>query len=701
MYRVEKWLMVIAFIIIQLYGYAQPNVNRQYTDSLQKRLAFITYDTERINVLLDLAESLQNIDSTQCLNYLLGAEVLARKINWSAGIFRLEIRLGYYYYAHNNIVKAIESYDSAANIALQRNRWSDLKNAYYNLAQTYLNKLGDYQRTLNYYNKILQIKQKDNERMSTWANIGEVYKNLGDYTKALESYEQALKIVSHLIVITKENTEYKITQSGLFITTADIYIATGEFDRALLNYQKALEVDNPIIKCIAYQGIGQTYLLKNDIEKSISNYDTALQVAYKMQGSGFLEVVLTNLANAYVAKGDITKAIDYALQAKATATKAQNRPQLGSIYGTLGKIYNAQKAYANAESYLKQALVIAQETGAKKEEKDAWEILSQTYTGMQQPAKAFNAYKKFIALRDTIYNADKAKELTRLDMQGEFDRKQTADSIKQADEKKIADFKLQRQRIMSYSGFAGVLIAIIVALLIYRNYSNSRKANAIITKANETIKEEKQVSENLLLNILPSHVADELKRKGDVEAKQFDNVTILFTDFVNFTITSERLSPSELVAELHTCFKAFDEIIGKYNIEKIKTVGDAYLAAAGLPDANPNHATDVVNAAIDIRNFMTARKQAMGDRTFAIRLGVNSGTVVAGIVGVKKFAYDIWGDAVNTAARMEQSSEHFKINISQSTYDIVQDKFECTYRGELEAKNKGKLKMYFAESKSV
>jgi class 3 adenylate cyclase len=215
-------------------------------------------------------------------------------------------------------------------------------------------------------------------------------------------------------------------------------------------------------------------------------------------------------------------------------------------------------------------------------------------------------------------------------------------------------------------------------------------------------KREKEISQNLLLNILPAEVAEELKNNGKSVAKYFNEVTVLFTDFVNFTQASERLSPQQLVDELHTCFSAFDEIIAKYNIEKIKTVGDAYLAAAGLPSLNPNHATDVIRAAIDIRNYMANRKHkafevshllwgGLGD----VRLGIHSGAVVAGIVGVKKFAYDIWGDTVNTAARMEQNSEPGKINISATTYEIVKDQFKCEYRGEIEAKNKGKLKMYF------
>lgn len=204
------------------------------------------------------------------------------------------------------------------------------------------------------------------------------------------------------------------------------------------------------------------------------------------------------------------------------------------------------------------------------------------------------------------------------------------------------------------------------------------------------LKSEKKKSDDLLLNILPEEVADELKEKGMAEAKQYNHVSVLFTDFVNFTGISEQMSPKELVKEIHENFTAFDAIIEKHGLEKIKTIGDAYLAVCGLPIENEMHAIQVIRAAIDIRTYM-ANKAGK----FQIRIGVNSGPVIAGIVGVKKYAYDIWGDCVNTAARMEQNSVAGKINISGATYDLIKNDFECEYRGKVAAKNKGEIDMYF------
>jgi ligand-binding sensor domain-containing protein/class 3 adenylate cyclase len=221
----------------------------------------------------------------------------------------------------------------------------------------------------------------------------------------------------------------------------------------------------------------------------------------------------------------------------------------------------------------------------------------------------------------------------------------------------------------------------------------------VVAQKNE-VERQKERSENLLLNILPEEVAEELKQKGSAEAKHFDEVTVMFTDFKGFTQISEKLSPSELVAEIHTCFIAFDNIITKYNIEKIKTIGDSYMCAGGLPVINKTNATDIVNAALEIQQFMKEHLQQRvneGKEPFEIRIGINTGPVVAGIVGVKKFAYDIWGNTVNIASRMESSGETGKVNISESTYDLVKAKFKCTYRGKIEAKNKGEIDMYFVE----
>ncbi len=248
-----------------------------------------------------------------------------------------------------------------------------------------------------------------------------------------------------------------------------------------------------------------------------------------------------------------------------------------------------------------------------------------------------------------------------------------------------------------------------------------------VMQRTDELRAEKERSDALLLNILPEEVAEELKAKGEAAAKFIEQATILFTDFKGFTAISERMGPQELVRDLNECFSAFDRICERHGIEKIKTIGDAYMAAGGLPTPNTTHAVDAINAALEMRDFIAegkAKKAAAGLPYFEIRIGVHTGPVVAGIVGVKKFQYDIWGDTVNTASRMESSGEVGQVNISEATYRAVvgpqlsvvsgdggslttdnqqlttQKAFTFTPRGKVQAKGKGELEMYFVERRA-
>ncbi len=687
-----------ALLSTNIFGQNQHNAK---VDSMESMLGKVKADSTKVKLLLNISNDIFCSDTTRSSGYLNEALFLSEKIKWRKGEMLAYQSLGYinFWCKHNNSA-ALRCFYASAGIGKTIKDSINQVEAYNSIARIHA-KENKQDSALEYYGKCIHFNKNPRNQITYLGNSGGIYQNIGDYLNALVCYDKALKITDDILKSPDKTKLDSLAWLGLLLTVGDVYVAMPQLDKALDNYSTTLKIaeSQHLLEhqIWALNNIGKVYRIKKDYAKAIQYYEKSLEASNSLNGNDYKPTILNEISKLYIETGDLTSALKYAEQALVITKKRNDKQALARSYTTIGIIKTKTKDYNKAVNYLLNALTACKNTGLVNEEKDAWEALSNAYKYMGQTGKAFDAYREFISLRDSIYSVDKAKEMVRIDLQSGFNKIQLADSLKQDETKKVFGLQLQRQRAYTYGGFAGFLLVLSLSFFIYRNYSLQKKANAMISSANETIKKEKQVSENLLLNILPEEVAQELKTNGKVHAQLYQQVTVLFTDFVNFTNAGERFTPQELVAELDACFQVFDEIIGKYDIEKIKTVGDAYLAVSGLPNANPNHANDIVKAAIEIRDFMVKRKHELGELTFGIRIGVNSGSVVAGIVGIKKFAYDIWGDTVNIAARMEQSSEVGKVNISEATYSLLTDKFNCTHRGKINAKNKGVIDMYFVD----
>ncbi len=693
------YFLAIIFFSTQIGSlYAQRTSDK--IDSLKLEIVQAKSDTDRVKFLVMLSRAFRRADTSQQLKYGNDALQLAEKNNWVKGMTIANIAIGGFYSETNLNYRAVQFYERADSLSRITGDKLDMSDALNYMGDLYV-KMAQYGKSLDNYREALALNPDPVFAMGIYGNMGDVYNRIGDYPHALRYFDSSLLMLDATIRVRKKSSGVDTLQrAGLLMAIADVYIAMQQYDNALDNYNSALALikrtkwEKPA--CTALAGIGKAYMCKNEPGKAIEYYTMAVDIGKK--NHKYITDILNKLGDAYLAKGDILKAMECARHALLSARQnVEDTSEVPRVYTTIGKISCAQKNYVQAVIYLQDAIDICRQSGALNDEKEAWEALSSTYEKMNKPALALSAYKRYISLRDSVYNVDKAKELVRQDMKTKYG----IDSLKQDESKKLIMLSLQRQRAISYGGIAALVLVLLLSFFIYRNYSQQKKANIQISIAHEKISDEKQKSETLLLNILPEEVAKELKEFGDVRPKLFENVTVLFTDFVDFTVAGDRLSPQQLIAELHSCFKIFDAILGKYNIEKIKTVGDAYIAVAGLPEPNANHAVDVVNAALEIRDFMLERRKELNENTFLVRIGVNSGPVIAGIVGAKKFAYDIWGDTVNVAARMEQNSDKGMVNVSEKTYLLVKDKFNCTDRGKFPIKNKGEMNMYFAERKNI
>ncbi|MFN3530153.1 MAG: adenylate/guanylate cyclase domain-containing protein [Bacteroidia bacterium] len=366
-------------------------------------------------------------------------------------------------------------------------------------------------------------------------------------------------------------------------------------------------------------------------------------------------------------------------------------------YMNLASIANDKKDYNKALFFLDSAKIYMREGQNLAFASTISLTSSIAFEGKGDLKNALLELRKHLALKDSLMNTEKLKVVS--EMQEKYESEKKERQIKELEvaglNAILREEKLTQTRNIYLFGALGILL---LAVGLWSRLQYTRRAKAIIQT-------ERDRSEELLLNILPEETARELKEKGSAEARLIDQVTVLFTDFKGFTAMSEQLSPKELVKDLHECFSEFDRICEKYGIEKIKTIGDAYMAAGGLPTTNQTHAHDVLLASLEMAAFVEAGKKqkiALNLPYFEIRIGVHTGPVVAGIVGIKKFQYDIWGDTVNTASRMESSGAVGKVNISQATYALLKDDPELQFesRGKIEVKGKGEVEQWFAQLKT-
>ncbi len=538
----------------------------------------------------------------------------------------------------------------------------------------------DPQKIMFYSDKIIESKSAhDSIKFTGHLQKGNAYRLKGDYSKALNSFFVALKIAE------KVNDETKIAMTNVAI--GDAYSAIGDHEKSIDFYEKSIvkfrEIDpQSILLATALTNAGDEYFNAAKYDKAMSYFFESSAICKLLGDKTCSAYNLGNIGMVYAKQNKPKLAEENINEAIQILESNKDYYAISFYLIYISDLYLETQDMTLARQYAERSLELSQKYALKNEISKAYFQLSKVYENAREPIKALDNYKKFTQYKDSVNNIENMREMGDIRTEYEVSKKQIEiDLVKQ---------KNKNERIIMYAFLGGLILVSFLALgLFFRN--------RYIQKTKKIINQEKDRADSLLMNILPEDTAKELKEHGKVVAKKYQSVTILFTDFKGFTKLAENLPPEKLVEAVDMYFSEFDRIIKKYNLEKIKTIGDSYMCAGGLPVYNDKHPEDMANAALDILEYVEKLKQvhSVVDVRFDIRIGMHTGPVVAGIVGQNKFSYDIWGDSVNIASRMESSCEAGKINVSENTYQLIKDKFDFEKRGELPVKNRGKIGMYY------
>jgi len=617
--------------------------------------------------------------------FLLGADEpiasLEMRLQTASGEEKMEVLIALtQHYWNSSPEKSIKYGKQALKLAEQTNNEFEKAKALNNIGIAYQHS-AKYDKALEYFQTSLEIFKKLQVNQKAIASsllyIGIVHWRLGNYDKALNACLKSLRISESI-------NDQKGVANALH-NIGIVYDFLTHYDLALKNHFNALKIRKKIGDqegiADSFNNIGIIYYFTNDYKKALEYYLKSSDIREALGDKKGMAKNFNNVGAVYQELGDNNKALEYYFKALKTWKETGDQYEIANVSNNIGKVYQAMQFYEQAFLYLEKGLEIAQAINSQALIRENYEFYSDLYAAKGNFQRSLEYCKQASKVKDRIYKKESNEAIA--DMRTKYE----TEKLKKENE--IQQLELDRQKLFTFSLFGGFFFVFVLAFIMYLLYSLKKKANA-------RLELEKAKSDKLLLNILPVRVANDLKEKGKSEPESFENVTVYFSDIVGFTNLASQLEPKILIAELNDIFTVFDSIIEKNNCERIKTIGDAYFCVCGMPEENPHHAENIVQSAIEIIAFLKKRNRT-SPLSWKIRIGIHTGKVVGGVVGVKKYIYDVFGDTINTAARMESNSEPMKINVSETTYQIIKDKFNVIERGTLPVKGKGEMKMYFVD----
>ena len=545
----------------------------------------------------------------------------------------------------NNPQKKLEYSKLLLKTATEKDSIEYLFDAYIQIGNS-LRLKGDLTEALQNFYKAAEIaKGKPNElELSGLTNI-----TIADVYSVMEDHENAAKYYKNGIANLRESKADSLKLASALLNAGDEFLSADKYDEAMSFFYESslISTKKGYASVNAYNlgNMGMVYAKQGKHDLARANIDEAITILEKQRDFYPIAVYLEFIANIYL---------------------DQNKPKL-------------------AKSYAVKSLELSKKYQLKEQITDASLKLAFIYELLNENNKALFHLKEHLTYKDSINNIASVQKMANIRTAIEVEKKQVEiDLINQRE---------KTQKLLSIGIGIGLFLMSLIAFGLFRR-------NKYVKKTNKIIQDEKERSDKLLLNLLPEESANELKKQGYVSSKRLESVTVIFTDFKGFTKIAENLPAEKIVKSLDFYFSKFDDIVKKYNLEKIKTIGDAYMCASGLPTPFDNHAAIALSAAKEMLEFVKSSKQKHNtdEIRFDIRIGIHTGPVVAGVVGKDKFSYDIWGDTVNIASRVESLCEVGKINITNETYKLVKENFNFTERGEISIKNRSAIKMYYLKN---
>ncbi len=720
--------LLLAVLVIILVILVEPCLaqSREF-DSLEAALKTVKYN-DKADLLIEIGGKATHLNFDERKHYYEEAIDVAKQNNYIKGQALAWYRVAKLYSSYNKPEEALKYFLISGNLYKKINDDENVARCNISVADQ-VSDLGDNEKALGLYNKVL--KDANNSTLKHlmavgYNNAGLVYSSMGKTDSALVYFYKAKEI--------NEKLSDSNLLGNLYNNIGMVYANTGVFDSCLSYFQLAVKAyeklgdhknvintlgnigvlyrmykDYP--KALDYQqralkraeiykdervlanihnSLGVLYERLDSLEMSLEHYRASLNFYQNIRDKQGEERALINIGTTYQRIEKYDLAIEYFNKAMEINTFTQNRVNRIAELQALGLNRYYQKNYREAVKYYKKSLNLAHSANLVDLVQNLTYMLAENYEEWHKYDSALYFYRQYQEVKDSVFTQKQLEQIAELETRYDTEKKEAQIKIQKASlERKTIENRKQTMLIL----FLGIVFLLVVwgVWIVFRSLKQKQKHHEIIRK-------EKEKSEKLLLNILPEKIAEDLKLTGRTEPENFENVTVYFSDIINFTQISEHTDPEKLIDRLNEMFTAMDDIMVKYHCERIKTIGDAYLAVSGMPVPDTNHAANMLLAALEIRNYLKEFNES-GDIKFYIRIGINSGEVVGGVVGVRKYIYDVFGDTINTASRMEANSEAMKINVSDTTKQLVNGQFDFDEREEISVKGKGMMKMWFLKGK--